>query len=102
MKDQTLKFYDFRIALKEFEMKICKKVIFGSFGRSLFLAILTSEGYFGNYKKFVHFMEKAIYGKIVADFQSFKTSSRSPKTDFVWPSKHSEQVVQKSYFDQEM
>ena len=41
---------------------------------SLFLAVLTSEGYFGNYKKFVRFLEKAIFGKIVADFQIFKTS----------------------------
>ena len=44
------------------------------FERSLFLAVLTSEGYFGNYEKFVRFMEKAISRKIVADFQSFKTS----------------------------
>ena len=41
---------------------------------SLFLAVLTFEGYFGNYKNFVCFLEKAISGKIVADFQSFKTS----------------------------
>ena len=38
------------------------------FGRSLFLAVLTSEGYFGNYEKSVHFFEKAISGKIVVDF----------------------------------
>ena len=44
------------------------------FGRSLFLVVLTSEGYFGNYEKFVRFLEKAISGKIVSDFQSFKTS----------------------------
>ena len=49
-------------------MKICKKI---NFGRSLFLAVLTSEGYFGNYKISVLFLEKAISGKIVADFQSF-------------------------------
>ena len=63
-------FDGFGIALKEFLMKICKKINFGS----LFLAILTFEGYFGNYKKFVHFLEKAISRKIVADFERFKTS----------------------------
>ena len=57
-------------------MKICKKI---NFGRSLFLVVLTSEGYFGNYEKFVRFMEKAISGKIVADFQTFKTSKVGPK-----------------------
>ena len=45
-------------------MKICKKI---NFGRRLFLAALTSEGYFGNSEKAVHFLEKAISGKIVAD-----------------------------------
>ena len=35
MKDQTLKFYDFGIALKEFEMKICKNVVFGSIWKKL-------------------------------------------------------------------
>ena len=45
-------------------------------------------------------MEKAISGKIVANFKSFKMNLKSPKTDFVWPSKYSQQVaVQKSYFD---
>ena len=58
-------FDGFGIALKEFLMKICKKI---NFGRSLFLAVLTSKGYFGNYEKFVHFLEKAISVKIVADF----------------------------------
>ena len=76
-------FYDFRIALKEIEMKICKKMIFGSFWKNLILAVLTFEGYFRNYEKFVHFLEKAIFGKIVADFHSFKKNLRSPKTDFV-------------------
>ena len=52
-------------------MKICKKI---NFERSLFLIVLTSEGYFGNCKKSVAFLEKAISGKIVADFYSFKTS----------------------------
>ena len=55
-------------ALKEFEKKICKKVIFGSFWKKFILAVLTSKGYFGNYEKSVHFLEKAISGKIVADF----------------------------------
>ena len=53
-------------------MTIGKKVIFRSF-----------EGYFGNYEKFMHFLEKVISGKIVVDFHIFETSSRSPKTDFV-------------------
>ena len=90
-------FDGFGINLKEFLMKICKKI---NFGRSLFFAVLTFEGYFGNYKISVHFLEKAISGKIVTDFQSFKKSSKSPKTDFVWPFKRSQEiVVQKSYFD---
>ena len=46
-------------------MKICKKI---NFGRSLFLVVLTFEGYFGNYEKFMRFLEKAISRKIVADF----------------------------------
>ena len=46
-------------------MKICKKI---NFEKSLFLIVLTFEGYFGNYKKVVRFLEKAISGKIVADF----------------------------------
>ena len=53
------------IALNEFLMKICKKI---NFGISLFLVVLTSKGYFRNYEKFVHFLEKDISGKIVADF----------------------------------
>ena len=57
-------------------MKICKKI---NFGRSLFLAVLTFEGYFGNYEKSVRFLEKTISGKIVADFQSFKTNKDRPK-----------------------
>ena len=64
-------FDGFGIVLKEFLMKICKKI---NFGRSLFLVVLTFEGYFGNYKKSVHFLEKAISGTIVADFQTCKTS----------------------------
>ena len=63
-------FDSFGIALKEFLIKICKKI---NFGRSLFLRVLTSEEYFENYEKLVHFLEKAISGKIVADFQSLKT-----------------------------
>ena len=33
-----------------------------------FFIVLTSEGYFGNYEKYMRFLEKAISGKIVADF----------------------------------
>ena len=54
-------FDSFGIALKEFLIKICKKI---NFGRSLFLAILTFEGYFENYEKSMHFLEKAISGKL--------------------------------------
>ena len=43
------------------------------------MVILTSGRYFWNYKNSVRFVKKAISGKIIADFQSFKTSSRSPK-----------------------
>ena len=57
-------FDSFGIALKEFLMKIYKI----NFGRSSFLVVLTSKGYFGNYEKLVHFLENAISGKIVADF----------------------------------
>ena len=57
-------FDGFGIALKEFLMKICKKI---NFERSLFLAVLTFEGYFGNFKKSVHFLKKFIFGKIVVD-----------------------------------
>ena len=83
-------FDGFGIVLKEFLMKTCKKI---NFGRSLFLTVLTSEGYFRNYKIFMRFLEKAISGKIVAYFQIFKTSLRSPKTDFVWPCKPAEQFA---------
>ena len=38
-----------------------------------FFTVLTSEGYFMNYEKSVRFMEKVISGKIVANFQAFKT-----------------------------
>ena len=58
-------FDGFGITLKEFLMKICKMI---NFGRSLFLAVLTFEWYFWNYEKSVRFLEKAISGKIVADF----------------------------------
>ena len=58
-------FDGFGIVLKEFLMKICKKI---NFGRSLFLAILTSEGYFGSSEKSVRFVEKAISEKIVVNF----------------------------------
>ena len=43
------------------------------------MAVLTSEGYFGNYEKSVHFLEKAISGKIVADFQNLKRAKERPK-----------------------
>ena len=57
-------------------MKICKKI---NFGRSLFLAVLTSEGYFGNYEKSVHFLEKAISGKIVGISRALKRVKNFPK-----------------------
>ena len=47
------------------EDQFWKKFIFSSFA---------FEGYFGNYEKSVRFLEKTISGKIVTDFQSFKTS----------------------------
>ena len=43
-----------------------------SFWKKLIFAVLPFEGYFGNYEKLMRFLEKAIFGKIVADFQSFK------------------------------
>ena len=47
------------------EDQFWKKFIFGSFDlRGVFLEL----------QKFVRFLEKAIFGKIVADFESFKTS----------------------------
>ena len=58
-------FDGFGIALNEFLMKICKKI---NFGKSLFLAVLNSEGYFGNYEKSVRYLEKSISEKIVVDF----------------------------------
>ena len=71
LKIKVWNFEGFGIVLKKFSMKICKKI---NFGNSLFLVVLTSEGYFGNYEKSVCFLKKAIFGKIVADFESFKTS----------------------------
>ena len=97
LKDQTLKFWWF---WDSFEGVWKENMQEDHFGKSLFLVVLTSEGYFGNYKILVSFLEKAISGKILSDFQSYKMSSRSPKTNFVWPSKRSQQItVQKSYFD---
>ena len=90
LKDQTLKFWWF---WDSFEGVWNENMQDGHFGRSLFFAILTSEGYFWNYKKIVHFLEKAISGKIVVDFQSFKTNLWTAKTEFVWPSKRAEQVA---------
>ena len=88
-----MNFYDFGIDLNEFEMKICKKVIFGSFWKKFIFGNFDLRGVFSELQKIHAFSEG------VVDFQSFKMSSRSPKNDFVWPSKRSEQiVVQKSYF----
>ena len=71
-----------------------KKFIFGSFDL---------QRVFWELKKFMHFLEKAIFGKIVADFQSFKTSSRTPKINVIWPSESVvEVVIQRSYFGLEM
>ena len=47
------------------EDQFWKKFIFGSFDL---------RGVFWELQKFVRFLEKAIFGKIVADFESFKTS----------------------------
>ena len=64
-------------------MKICKKVIFGSIWKKLIFYSFDLRGVFWELQKSVRFMEKAISGKIVADFKRFKTSSRSLKNDFV-------------------
>ena len=67
-------------------MKIYKNVIFLYFGRSSFLAILTFEGYFGNYEKFVCFLKNNISGKNVVDFQIFKRAQDHQKpTSFDLP-----------------
>ena len=55
-------------------MKICKKVVFGSIWKKLIFGSFDLLGVFWELRKFVLFLEKAISGKIVADFQSFKTS----------------------------
>ena len=101
MKDKILKFLWFRDSFEGvWDENMQEDLFLDHFRISLFLTVLTSEGYFGNYKTFVPFLEKTISGKIVANFQSYKTSSRLPKKDFVWPSKRSQQIaVQKSYFD---
>ena len=100
MKDQTLKFLWFRDNFEGVWDENMQGHFLDRFERSWFFAVLTSEGYFENYEKFVRFLKKAFSGKIVVDFQSFKKTSRLPKTDFVWLSKRSKQVaVQKSYFD---
>ena len=90
LKDQTLKFWWF---WDSFDGVWHENMQEDHFGRSSFLTVLTFKGYFGKYKKFVCFLKKAIFGKIVADFQRFKMSLRTPITDFVWPSKHSQQVI---------
>ena len=89
MKDQTLKFLWFRDSFEG----VWKENMQGHFWRSWFLAVLTSEECFGNYEQFVCFLDKDIFAKIVAYIQIFKTSSRSPKTNFVWRSKRSKQVA---------
>ena len=67
-RSKLLNFYDFGIALKECEMKIYKKVVFGSIWKKLIFGSFDLEGYFGNYEKFMHFVKKAISEKIVSDF----------------------------------
>ena len=58
------------------------------------------RGIFWNRVKIVCFLKKAIFQKIVFDFQSLKTSLRTPQNDIVCPSKDVVKVViQKSYFD---
>ena len=59
------------IALKEFEMKICKKVVFGTIWKKLIFDSFDLRGVFWELKKIVRFLENAISRKIVADFQSF-------------------------------
>ena len=44
------------------------------FWKKFFFSSFDLRGVFWELPKSVRFMEKAIYGKIVADFQSFKTS----------------------------
>ena len=75
MKDQTMKFLWF---WDSFEGVWDENMQEGDFWINLeevnFFTVLTSEVYFGNYEKSVRLMEKAISGKIVADFKTFKTS----------------------------
>ena len=55
-------------------MKICKKVVFGSIWKKLIFGSFDVRGVFCDLqKKCVRFLDKSISGKIVADFQSFKT-----------------------------
>ena len=51
MKDQTLKFYDLGIALKQFEMKICKKVVFGSIWKKVIFGSFDFRGVFWELQK---------------------------------------------------
>ena len=86
LKNQILNFDGFGIALKEFEMKICKKVIFGSFWKKFIFGNFDFRGVFWLLQKSVCFLEKAISRKIVASFQSFKQAQDHPKpTLFVPP-----------------
>ena len=54
---------------------------------------ITSDGYFGNYEKLVHFFGESYFWKIVADFQNFKTSLKTSKINVVCPSKSIVEVV---------
>ena len=47
----TLIFFDFGIALKEFEIKICNKVIFGSFWKKLIFGSFDFRGVFWELQK---------------------------------------------------
>ena len=81
-------------------MKKCKKVIFGSIWKKLIFYSFDLRGVFWELQKSVRFMEKAISGKIVSDFQIFKRSLRTLKIDIVFPSKSVVKfAVHKSYFD---
>ena len=56
------------------------------FWKKFISASFDLRGVFWNYEKCVRFLEKAISGKIVADFQIFKTSiTRQKRTSFVPP-----------------
>ena len=56
-------FYDFGIALKEFEMKICKKVIFGSFWKKLIFGSFDRRGVFWELRKIRAFSGEGYFWK---------------------------------------